>query len=61
MCVTYFAAILFDGDLAMNTPIGLDIDDNLALAWLFASPQVEVKAVTATHANAPVWLTCSDA
>ena len=44
-------AVLFDGDFGLHLGFALDVDDDLALAYLLASPEVEVVAVTATHAR----------
>lgn len=50
--------MLVDFDPALSAPFGRDVDDELAVLFMAASAGVRVVSLTATHANAPVWLTC---
>ena len=45
--------ILVDTDISLGTP-NAEIDDGAALMLLANSPQVDVRAVTSVHGNAPV-------
>ena len=50
--------VIVDSDISMHSYAGLDIDDDLAVAFLFASPCVDVLGVTVTHGNAMISTTC---
>lgn len=45
--------LIVDTDISLGTP-NAEIDDGAALLLLANSPQVEVKAITTVHGNAPV-------
>lgn len=57
-CPREIAKVIVDTDTAMWSRFGMDIDDDLAVAYLYAHPCVEVIGVTVTHANAMISTTC---
>lgn len=55
------ALIIIDTDTAVSVPTGLDVDDDLAVLFALASPEVEVLGLTVTYGNAPISETYPDA
>mmetsp|Transcript_28484 Transcript_28484/g.45907 ORF Transcript_28484/g.45907 Transcript_28484/m.45907 type:complete len:361 (+) Transcript_28484:16-1098(+) len=53
--------VIIDADTTLFAPVGLDIDDDLAIIFALNRPNVEVVALSVTHANAPLFITCSAA
>lgn len=53
--------IIIDTDPAMGVRLGTDIDDDLAIIMLLASPEVEIKGITCTYGNSSIRRTYYDA
>lgn len=60
-CVNGVTKVIVDADTAMWSTFGLDIDDDLAIAYLFAHPCAEIIGITVTHGNAMISSTCPGA
>lgn len=58
VCPDGVQKVIIDADTAMFATVGLDIDDDLAVAYLVAQPCVEILGVTVTHGNAIISTTC---
>ena len=53
--------ILIDTDPGLSVRLSADLDDDLALLFLLASPEVEVLGVTCTYGNSSIARTFADA
>lgn len=51
-------AVLVDTDPALTAWLGLDVNDDLAVAFLAGTPHVRILGATSTFGNAPAWTTC---
>lgn len=50
--------VIVDSDISMRSFAGLDIDDDLAVAFLSAAPCIDILGLTVTHGNAMISATC---
>jgi inosine-uridine nucleoside N-ribohydrolase len=53
--------IILDTDPALGVHLGTDIDDDLAIIMLLASPEVEILGLTCTYGNSSIKRTYGDA
>jgi len=53
--------VIIDTDPAISVPTGLDVDDDLAILFALASPELHVLGLTATYGNASIADTYADA
>ena len=53
--------MIIDADTAMLSMIGLDIDDDIAVAWGIADTNVELIGLSVASGNAPLFATCPNA
>mmetsp|Transcript_33350 Transcript_33350/g.92027 ORF Transcript_33350/g.92027 Transcript_33350/m.92027 type:complete len:385 (-) Transcript_33350:13-1167(-) len=51
-------ALVVDADPALTARVGLDVDDDLALAFLAGAEHARLLGATATFGNAPLMTTC---
>ncbi len=48
--------VIFDCDVTMGWPFN-DVGDGLALLYLLGEPRVDLRFVTTTYGNGPIWMT----
>jgi len=53
--------VIIDTDTAISVPTGLDVDDDLAVLYALAGPELRVLGLTTTFGNAPTSRTWPDA
>ena len=53
--------VIIDTDPAISVPTGFDVDDDLAILFALASPELDVLGLTITYGNAPIYETYRDA
>jgi inosine-uridine nucleoside N-ribohydrolase len=53
--------VIIDTDTAISVPTGLDVDDDLAVLYALASPELRLLGLTITFGNAPTSRTWPDA